>query len=109
MDKHEVIIPILTEEAVQQAVEQALIKYFSGKQTRNKEQSRYSNKPMSIEEACKFLGISKPTMYNWLKAGVVKVSRIKGRIFFTEESLIKVIKDNEMSAKDVLKIKSEDH
>jgi len=105
MEKNEIVIPILTADVIQEAVEKALKKYFSNNPIDDCRAERNS-KPLSMEEACKFLGISKPTMYNWISKGIIRVSRINGRIFFTEESLIGVIKENELSNKQALRLKS---
>lgn len=60
-----------------------------------KEPSMETKERLSRREAAKFLGISYQTMYNWLKAGLIKEYGIGKKKFFLRGELIEVLK-NEM-------------
>jgi excisionase family DNA binding protein len=93
MDKTEITIPILSEETVERAVFRALERYHSTNPKKtNKEKE--TERPLSIKEACKYLGISAPTLYSWINKGLIKVCQIGKRNFLTRAELARVINDN---------------
>jgi excisionase family DNA binding protein len=44
---------------------------------------------ITVEEACKLLRISKPTLYNRMRDGSVNYKRLGGRILFDKQNLFK--------------------
>ncbi len=49
-------------------------------------------KVYSLKEASKILGVTERTLYNYIKAGRIKVQKIGGKWIITEENLKKFIK-----------------
>ncbi|NUM72063.1 MAG: helix-turn-helix domain-containing protein, partial [Ignavibacteriaceae bacterium] len=46
---------------------------------------------ISLNEAAKILGISKPTLYRWIKQKKINFYKPGGKIFFTEADLHKAM------------------
>jgi len=46
-----------------------------------------------IKDLCRIFSISKPTVYEWIKAGKLKPRRIKGRVFFLEKDIRSLLED----------------
>lgn len=49
-------------------------------------------KVYSLKEVSKILGVTERTLYNYVKAGKIKVQKIGGKWIMTEENLKKLIK-----------------
>jgi excisionase family DNA binding protein len=49
-------------------------------------------KVYSLKEVSKILGVTERTLYNYVKAGKIKVRKIGGKWIMTEENLKKLIK-----------------
>jgi excisionase family DNA binding protein len=44
-------------------------------------------RPMSTEEACKYLGITRQTLNHWRRKGIVTSNRMGGKLFFKRSEL----------------------
>jgi len=51
-------------------------------------------KPLTAKEVAGFFGISLTTLMAWRKAGIINAVKIMGRVYFTQQEVDRVIKDN---------------
>lgn len=55
-----------------------------------------TNKPeeepelITVDEACKLLDISKPTLWRWSNNGIVKPIRKGGRVYYNHQEIMKI-------------------
>ncbi|TXF75931.1 helix-turn-helix domain-containing protein [Chryseobacterium sp.] len=55
------------------------------------EQGSYIQKPMSVEEACAYLGIAEQTLYGRVSAGTVPYHK-RGKLYFFKNELEEFVK-----------------
>lgn len=54
---------------------------------------------MTIEEVCKFLKLSKPTVYNLVSASKIPNSKVGKRLYFSRSKILKWIESGERKTK----------
>lgn len=69
---------------IREEIEQALTKYVTIESN-----SKSGIEYITAEEACKFLRISKPTLYNRMRDGSIIFTRLGNRVLFDKQNLFK--------------------
>lgn len=49
---------------------------------------------LKIQEVCKILHITKPTVYHWAEKGILKPIKIQSRIYFDKDDIISLSQEN---------------
>lgn len=52
------------------------------------------NEFLKIIELCEILKITKPTVYDWIKKGVLKPIKIQSRLFFKRADVLELLEQN---------------
>ena len=58
-------------------------------------ESSLDEKPMTISEVCQFFGKSRPTIYDWMKKGILKYYKVSSRTYFLRKDLFEALKSFE--------------
>jgi excisionase family DNA binding protein len=64
----------------------------------SQESSKEDDQLIKIDEVCRLLNVSKPTIYNWLKKKLIICYRISNKIYFKKEEIINALKKIERRA-----------
>lgn len=57
-----------------------------------------TNKPLlKIPELCKLFHVTKPTIYGWIKIGKLKPVKVRSRVFFLYQDVIKLMNTEQQS------------
>ena len=51
-----------------------------------------SNKFMSMDQVCDALGVTKQTLRNWNKKGILTYRQLGGRVYYLESDIVNKIK-----------------
>ncbi|MCX6249044.1 MAG: helix-turn-helix domain-containing protein [Bacteroidetes bacterium] len=49
-------------------------------------------KPVSAPFVCKMIGVSRPALHKWSKAGIVRSHKIGGKLFYFESEVMEDLK-----------------
>jgi hypothetical protein len=49
-------------------------------------------KPVSAPYVCKMIGVSRPALHKWSKAGIVRSHKIGGKLFYFESEVMEDLK-----------------
>jgi predicted site-specific integrase-resolvase len=49
-------------------------------------------KPVTAHYICKMIGVSRPALHKWSKAGIVRSHKLGGKLFFFESEIMEDLK-----------------
>jgi len=49
-------------------------------------------KPVSAHYICKIIGVSRPALHKWSKAGIVRSHKLGGKLFYFESEVMEDLK-----------------
>lgn len=78
----------LTKEEMIDLIEKALVNILPEVLININKAGEPVDKPMTIEETAEFLSVSKPTLHNWRKQGIISCSTKGGRVYFSRKDVL---------------------
>ena len=49
-------------------------------------------KPVSSDYVCKLIGVSRPALHRWSKAGIMRSHKVGGKLFYFESEVMEDLK-----------------
>ncbi len=61
-------------------------------ETRKEDTTSEETPYIKIDAVCKILQISKPTVYQWIRDGIIKIYKVSSRTYFNKEEILDFLK-----------------
>lgn len=82
-----------TQEAVE-AIAQRVMQLQTERPEPNPKQEQEAESPISIDEACTLLRISRPTLNTWRARGLIRAHQIGRRVYLFKSELLKALEQS---------------